>query len=163
MAIWSWCVGSKISFDPAVVGEGLAALMEECGGALSPAGVVDRAAYPGSPFHGLFVGGAAVAARGYRLAQAGRIIRSIRIQRTEGEEPKRYHINVVTAVGKVYMPIVHVREDAALWAQIMTEEVSRLKAAERRLRDIEEAGVREINQRAGRVVRHLEKAIAAVM
>lgn len=75
--IYQWKSGAHLKGDPQKVGERLEALREKHGGALTAAQVVRDAQAKSSPLHPCFEWDDSEAARKYRLAQAGHVMRCV--------------------------------------------------------------------------------------
>lgn len=92
MSAYKW-VGAVFSVDANEVGKELELIQEEEGG-ITSASMVDRARDESSPLHKLFEWNDKVAGEKYRLMQAGVVLGSLTIVRTDKTPETRAFVNV---------------------------------------------------------------------
>lgn len=131
------------------------------GGTLTPRAVVDDASDPRSPLHSQFEWDNDLAADKYRIEQARRLIRKVRVD-VEIEEiavsTVRYvHDPQLPAGEQGYVEAASLRSDEDLAREALAHELERVKAALDRARNVSQALGLE-----GEVV-DLEERVAAVL
>lgn len=112
--------------DPDVIGKALTEVAALSGGDFKPQDVVDSAKSQKHPLHKFFEWDDAVAGNAYRLGQARALIRIVRVNVPEREEPTRAFFSVKDSSGQRYRPVRTIIESGDL-------QQSLLKAAKRDL------------------------------
>jgi len=106
-------------------------------GSLSPDVVEAAAKDPESPLHHYFEWDDSVAGRAYRLQQAARLIRTVKIEViVESKKvvtPLYVNSPKSSEVGR-YLPVTTVRDDAVMAHGVLLDELSRIESAIRRAR-----------------------------
>jgi hypothetical protein len=127
--------------DPQKAGEALTSLAELDGQRLTTESVVEYAKPKRSPLHGGFEWDDALAATEHRQLQARQMMKSLRVIHVDREEqePTRVFLNVRYGDGsQSYATVDHIMDDDDLYASVLGDAVSGLKAWQRRYRDIKE-------------------------
>ena len=119
------------------IGEALARIAAQNGGNLSPHDVVEAARADRHPLHRHFEWDDAKAAEAYRLDQARHLIRIVRVERPDDQEPVRAFISVADR-GVSYRTIDDVLGSARLQAIVLDQAQRDLEAFEKRYRELED-------------------------
>lgn len=122
--------------DPQKIGEELARLATNAGGDLTPKAVVEAARDPKNLLHPHFEWDDAIAADRYRQDQAREIIRCIRVEDDETEQPERAFLSVAGKGGTSYRTLQDVRSSIDLQKAVLSAAERDLDAFERRYRDM---------------------------
>ena len=122
--------------DPQKIGEALAALSDKAGGELTPKAVVEAAADPKHVLHRHFEWNDKAAAEKYRLDQAREIIRCIRVEDGDEDEPVRAFLSVSGKGGISYRTVQDVKKSSDLQLAVLKAAERDLEAFERRYRDL---------------------------
>ncbi len=118
--------------NPQAVGQELERIRAERG-KLVPEDVLEVATDPASPLHGAFEWDDSEAARLHRLAEARKLIVSIRVLNPPTGKPMVAYLSVKTPdVGRTYMPTVEAMNDEELLVRVLVEVRQALEAIERR-------------------------------
>jgi hypothetical protein len=117
--------------DPNVIGHALAEIAEKANGELLPKDVVDAARDPAHDLHKYFEWNDARAAEQYRIDQARRIIRCIRVEES-GRPPSPAFLSVSDTGGTSYRAIEEIRSSAAMQAAVLARAEADLEAFEKR-------------------------------
>lgn len=124
--------------DPQRIGSALAKVAEAGSGRLTPKAVVEAARDTKSPLHRHFEWNDAKAAESYRLDQAREIIRVIRIEGADDDEPMRAFLSVRDAGGVSYHTAADVASSVDLQLAVLKAAERDLEAFQKRYREIEE-------------------------
>ena len=127
--------------DPQAIGEALAAIATNAGGALTAPAVVDAARDPTSPLHLHFEWSDVIAAEKFRQDQAREIIRCIRVEDVDSEQPPRAFLSVAGRGGTSYRTLGDVKSSRDLQEVILAAAQRDLDAMERRYRQLEDVCV----------------------
>lgn len=111
-------------------------------GELKPALVVEAARSSRSPLHKHFVWDDTEAAHSYRLSQAARLIRQVKIEVIESPNKKPLRVNsyvsVVRDSGRQYRPVMEVLSDDDDRDQLLSEALQALRAIKRKYATLSE-------------------------
>jgi hypothetical protein len=145
MIVYQWRDSSYAVPAEVVAGE-IERITRESG-VCTPESLVDAAADPGSPIHGLFEWDDEAAARSYRVVQARRVIRSLEVVRDDSP-PTIAYVSVQTDAGRGYLDTATIAGSGDLRAAAVAEAVSALKGWTRRAERIKglERTVRAVNK-----------------
>lgn len=147
-----------------VMGEAIAAISIERGGAIKPADIVLAARETEHPLHPFFEWDDTSAAHKYRLDQARHIIRIVRIEDdTVARGSERAFLSVNAGTGNCYHPIEAVKRSASLQKAVLERAKRDLEGFEHRyaeLRDICEL-VMTARKRVQRKIAESESRVAA--
>jgi hypothetical protein len=124
--------------DPNRIGAALAKIAEDGHGRLTPNAVVEAARNPRSPLHRHFEWDDAKAAEAYRLDQAREIIRVVRIEGNDNEEPVRAFLSVKDAAGVSYRTAEDVQGSLELQLAVLRQAEADLEAWTKRYRELSE-------------------------
>ena len=132
----------NIKVGAQVAGERLESIRKGNKGRLTPAMVVDDARPKMSPLHNAFEWDDTKAAAGFRLVQAGDLIRCIIVVTDEAPDapPVRAFVNIETD-DRHYTSIQHAMSDKDLRLQVVNRAMSELTQWETRYRDLKELAV----------------------
>lgn len=109
-------------------------------GQLTPADVLEAATDPSSPLHNAFEWDDTAAAQQHRLAQARRLVASIRILNPPTAAPIVAYVSVKTPDhGRSYLPTVQALSDEELKTRVLTEVRTFIESMERRYAHFAEA------------------------
>lgn len=146
--------GSK-NADPQMIGEALTVIAGLGGGEITPKAVVEAARSPDSALHNHFEWEDRVAAESYRLDQARRLIRVVRI---EDQDASSGYVNAFLSVnsgGISYRPVEAVRRSADMQMAVLRQAKRELEGFQSRYRDLQEifpdlsSAVEKIDRRIG--------------
>lgn len=138
--------------DPQVIGEALAVVAEQQGGRLTPKMVVDAARSSNNPLHRHFEWDDATAADAYRMDQARNLIRIVRVDEPDADEPQpRAFLSVSDDSGIAYRSLDAVRKSEDFQQALLKAAERDLEAFERRYRQM--ADICEIVRTAREKVR----------
>lgn len=140
--VYKWKDGARVKIDPQVAGEELDRIRVHNNGRLDQDAIVEAARPRGSPLHNAFEWRDSVAAKQYRLQQAGYLIRSLEVvidqPLTERPTPVRAFVNVTRDEDRSYTSTIHAMSDAALRAQVVSEALTELEAWRKRYAELTE-------------------------
>jgi hypothetical protein len=126
--------------NPQALGEWLERLRSKSGGQLTPDIVVEAAADPDSPGHAGFEWDDTAAARQHRLAQARRLIVSVRVINPPTARPIVAFVSVRTPEhGRNYVPTVEAMSDEEMKTRVLAEVRVFIESMERRYAHFAEA------------------------
>lgn len=138
-------VGHRISKADAIVANEELRKIRQHFGKITKELIVEWARPKKSPLHKHFVWNNSEAAHQHRLAQAGALIRSIKIKiRFDGNrEPEtfRAHVSVIDANGPDYRPLIEVMSQKETRAQLLREALAELDTWRRKYRLLSELSV----------------------
>lgn len=132
MAVFAFRQGRAVrGVSPQAAGEELERIRREKG-TLVPADVVEEAAAAGSPLHPAFEWDDSAAAHEYRLAQARRLITSVRVVDSPVRAPVAYVSVRTAAKGREYLPVAEALSDEQVRARVLDEARAFIESLERR-------------------------------
>lgn len=122
--------------DPQTIGDALAAILQAHDGRLVPGDVVTAAKDPAHPLHRHFEWDDKTAALAYRIDQAREIIRIVRIESEEGEEPQRAFLSIADRGGTAYRELAEIKGSAELQLRLMEQAARDLRVFRNRYRSL---------------------------
>lgn len=154
--------GWRPNVDPQIAGKTLAAIAKEQGN-IQPQIVVDQSRPKDAPLHPYFEWNNAKAGEMYRLDQASKLIRCVRIVKSETHgEPvlRRPFIHIAGERGEpsTYYPAATVMSRDDLRARAIGDAIAFLNRAKERLKEYRE--LEEESRAVGRIQTRLEKKTA---
>jgi hypothetical protein len=125
--------------DPQKIGEALAKITAEGGGALTPKAVVETARNPKNILHKHFEWDDSAAAEAYRLDQARTVIRCIHVEDDDARDGHAVaFISITDKSGTSYRTLDAVKNSADLQARVLAQAERDLEAWQRRYRLLED-------------------------
>jgi len=124
--------------DAQTIGEELDKIRRARGGELMPTAVVEAARDPAHPLHGFFEWDDSRAAEAYRLDQARAIIRLVRIDDIDPDEPPRAFLSIGSDRGTSYRSFDDVKASADLRDAVLRQAEKDLEAFQRRYRSLKD-------------------------
>lgn len=137
--------GARLSrVEAQLVGQHLTGMIER-NGVLDPKAVLVEARDEASPLHGFFTWDDNAAAEAFRLDEARRLIRSVRvvIQRSPEQSPLevRAFVRVASEKKNTYLPVARVMSDDDMRKQLLAKALLELQAFRQRYATLSELAV----------------------
>jgi hypothetical protein len=137
---YQWRAGARLRGSAQVAGEAIERIAKKHGGVCPPRALVEEAKRPRHPCHAMFEWDDESAADEWRVEQARRIIRSIRVVRGKGQRPRQAYVHVKSegAEHEGYMDADRAMAAPDLRALVLQEAVDALHALQERYDHLEE-------------------------
>lgn len=124
--------------DPQRIGEALAKVTDANKGRLTPSAIVEAAKDRRSALHKHFLWDDAKAAQAYREDQARELVRCIRIEGVDSDEPIRAFLSVKDAKGTSYRTAAEVAGSVELQLAVLKQAEKDLDAFTKRYKDLQD-------------------------
>tara|TARA_Y100000310_G_scaffold25056_1_gene23999 strand:+ start:3192 stop:3659 length:468 start_codon:yes stop_codon:yes gene_type:complete len=145
MAEYQFAIGSRVGGDPQEIGEALESLRRDHGGIVEAEHVVEHGAEPSSPFHEALEWDDDAAAHSWRVVQAGKIIRSVRLVTANPDGSSEAQIAYVHVAPKGYTTTEVAMSDESLRAGVLQDALRALSSWQSRYGHLREIANSALN------------------
>lgn len=159
MAQFYFTDGSRYAADAQLVGEEIQAAMDDRDGRIDTAALVEFASDPSKEIHKCFTWDNDEAAHKYRLGEARKLIRSVRIVVAEDQPSRPLAVNVRVQDAQHYATPDRLKRNPDERAAAVRDAMNRLDASQRSLTELQELlGEGQGRDRAARGARLVQRA-----